>query len=166
MQSVKECYLCRRDAEALGYYGALTDEGLDKHHVIYGTANRRLSDQTGLWVYLCKRHHNLDNSPVAVHFNRAVREELCRDAQRAYLRDHSFEDWMEKFGRNYLEADEINRIKTKAEQSLKTDDADSMGCSGVLQAKNRIMTKPPDGFVFLEGQENEHSGDQTERKGQ
>ncbi len=155
MQSVKECYLCRKDAEALEYYGALPGEGLDKHHVIYGTANRRLSDQTGLWVYLCKRHHNQDNSPVAVHFNRSVREELCKDAERAFLRDHTFDDWMTTFGKNYLEDDEINRIKTKAEQSLRTCDADSMGCSEVLSAKNRIMTKPPDGFVFLEGQENE-----------
>ena len=54
MQSVKECYLCRKDAEALGYSGELTSEGLDKHHVIYGTADRKLSEKTGLWVYLCK----------------------------------------------------------------------------------------------------------------
>ena len=155
MQSVKECYLCRKDADALGYMGELTSEGLDKHHVIYGTANRRLSDQTGLWVYLCKKHHNEDHGAFAVHFNRSVREELCRDAQRAYMRTHSFEEWMTTFGRNYLDDDEINRIKTKAEHTLKSCDLVSERVSGDLDAIKRKKTKAPDGFIFLEGQENE-----------
>lgn len=150
MQTVKECYLCRKDAEALGYHGELPSEGLDKHHVIYGTANRRLSDQTGLWVYLCKRHHNEDHGPFAVHFNRAIREDLCRDAQRAYLRDHTFEEWMETFGKNYLDDDEKNRIKTKAEHSLKNETSVSVGTLAVFDSKNRIKTKPPEGFYFLE----------------
>ena len=155
MQSVKECYLCRKDAEALGYIGELTSEGLDKHHVIYGTANRKLSDQTGLWVYLCKRHHNEDHGPFAVHFNRHIREDLCRDAERAYLRDHSFEEWMSLFMKNYLDDDEINRIKTKEESILQTDNADTERDLGDFEGENRIKTKPPTGFIFLEGDENE-----------
>lgn len=155
MQSVKECYLCRKDAEALGYTGELTSEGLDKHHVIYGTANRKLSDQTGLWVYLCKKHHNEDHGAFAVHYNRAVREELCKDAERAYLRDHSFEEWMSTFMKNYLDEDEINRIKTKAEHSLQNGNAVTERDLEDLGGENRIKTKPPKGFIFLEGYENE-----------
>ena len=150
MQSVKECYLCRKDAEAIGYYGKLTSEGLDKHHVIYGTADRKLSEKTGLWVYLCKKHHNEDHGPFAVHFNRTVREDLCRDAERAYLKSHSFEEWMSTFMKNYLDADEINRIKTKAEHTSKNCDVVSEGSSGILSGEKRIMTKVPDGFHFLE----------------
>ena len=150
MQSVKECYLCRKDAEALGYSGELTSEGLDKHHVIYGTADRKLSEKTGLWVYLCKKHHNEDHGPFAVHYNRAVREDLCRDAERAYLKTHTFEEWMSTFMKNYLDEDEINRIKTKAEHTSKTCDVVSEGSSGLLSGENSILTKIPDGFIFLE----------------
>lgn len=155
MQSVKECYLCRKDAEALGYYGELSSEGLDKHHVIYGIADRKLSEKAGLWVYLCKRHHNEDHGAFAVHYNRKVREELCKDAERAFLRDHSFEEWMSKFMKNYLDEDEINRIKTKAEQSLQTCNAVSERDLGDLEGENRKKTKAPKGFIFLEGNENE-----------
>lgn len=155
MQSVKECYLCRKDADALGYCGELSSEGLDKHHVIYGIANRRLSDQTGLWVYLCKRHHNEDHGPFAVHFNKKLREELCKDAERVYLRDHTFEEWMTTFAKNYLDESEINRIKTKAEDILHSKNQANKGISGGFDAKNSKMTKPPEGFVFLEDCENE-----------
>lgn len=155
MQSVKECYLCRKDAEALGYMGELTSEGLDKHHVIYGTANRKLSDQTGLWVYLCKRHHNEDHGPFAVHFNRHIREDLCKDAERAYLRDHSFEEWMSLFRKNYLDDDDINRIKTEEKSILQTDNAVTERNMGDFDGENRKKTKPPIGFIFLEGDENE-----------
>lgn len=155
MQSVKECYLCRKDAGVIGYYRDLPSEGLEKHHVIYGTANRRLSDQTGLWVWLCKKHHNEDHGAFAVHFNSAVREELCKDAERAYLRSHSFEEWMSTFMKNYLDEDEINRIKTKAEHSLQNGNAVTERDLEDLGGENRIKTKPPKGFIFLEGYENE-----------
>lgn len=149
MQSVKECYLCRKDAEALGYVGELTSEGLDKHHVIYGTANRKLSDRAGLWVYLCKRHHN-ENGPFAVHFNRQIREELCSDAERAFLREHSFEEWMSTFGINYLDEDEINRIKTKDESTFEDKNYVTERVLEVFDEQKRIKTKPPAGFMFLE----------------
>ena len=155
MQSVKECYLCRKDANALGYLGELTSEGLDKHHVIYGTADRKLSEKNGLWVYLCKRHHNEDHGPFAVHYNRAVREDLCRDAERVYLETHSFDEWMATFGKNYLDDDEINRIKTKAERSLQMCELVSEGISGLTSGEKRKKTKAPEGFIFLEDEEDE-----------
>ena len=155
MQSVKECYLCRKDANALGYLGELTSEGLDKHHVIYGTADRKLSEKTGLWVYLCKRHHNEYHGPFAVHYNRAVREDLCRDAERVYLETHSFDEWMGTFGKNYLDEDEINRIKTKTERSLQMCELVSEGISGLASGEKCKKTKAPEGFIFLEDEEDE-----------
>lgn len=52
MQSKKECYLCRKDAAALDYYGELTDRGLDKHHIMYGRGSRQLSEHWGVWCWL------------------------------------------------------------------------------------------------------------------
>ena len=45
MQTEHECYLCGRRF------------GLERHHVLAGTANRRLSEKYGLWVYLCHNCH-------------------------------------------------------------------------------------------------------------
>lgn len=43
-----ECYICRK-------YGVL-----EKHHVWHGTANRKLAEQDGLYVWLCRDcHRNL-----------------------------------------------------------------------------------------------------------
>lgn len=36
LQTTKECYLCRMEAEAAGYFGGLPSTGLHKHHVIFG----------------------------------------------------------------------------------------------------------------------------------
>lgn len=155
MQSVKECYLCRKDADLLGYIGDLTSSGLDRHHVIFGTAGRKQSEKLGLWVYLCKKHHNEDHGAFAVHYNKTIREELCKDAERAYLREHTFEDWMSVFGKNWLDLDEINRIKTKDESSLTDKKAIKTKETELCEPINRKMTKPPDGFIFLEGTENE-----------
>lgn len=149
MQKVKECYLCRKDAEILGYHGELTSEGLDKHHVIYGTANRKLSEKYGVWVYLCKKHHNEDHGLFAVHYNRHVRQQLCEDAERAFLRMYSFEKYMDIFGKNYLELDELNRIKTECESTSKNDNTDTAKLADHSQQQNGIKTECPQGFWFI-----------------
>ena len=150
MQSKKECYLCRKDANEFGYIGDLTDKGLDKHHVIFGTANRKLSEKWGLWVYLCKKHHNEDHGLFAVHYNKKLREDLCKDAETAFLKAHSFDDWMSIFGKNYLDEDEINAIKTKAENTQNNESLDFNGDLESLLEKNGEKTKTPSGFFFLE----------------
>lgn len=45
LQDTKECYLCRMEAEKMGYFGRLPDTGLDKHHFIHGNANRQLAEK-------------------------------------------------------------------------------------------------------------------------
>ena len=50
---IKECYLCREEADRLGYYGELPHTGLHRHHFMHGTANRRKAEQYGLWAYVC-----------------------------------------------------------------------------------------------------------------
>ena len=72
---------------------------LHRHH-IFGGANRKYSEADGLWVYLCAKHHNM--SDEGVHFNKALDERLKKLGQNAYEEEHSHEEFMERYGRNYL----------------------------------------------------------------
>lgn len=42
LQNTKECFLCRLEAEENGIYIQLPSGGLEKHHVMHGTANRKI----------------------------------------------------------------------------------------------------------------------------
>lgn len=150
LQSVKECYLCRRDAELLGYGGDLTSKGLHEHHIMYGTAGRQQSEKYGLKVWLCVKHHNEDRGLYAVHFNKEVNLRLRMDAERAFLQTHTFDEWMDVFSINYLEEDELNRIKTKRESLSESDNTVTTGDRATLNTKNGLKTEPPSGFWFVE----------------
>jgi hypothetical protein len=85
-QVEKKCYIT----------GATT--GLHKHH-IFGGANRKLSEQYGLYVYLIPEYHTGDKG---VHFNREFDLQLKREGQRKFEETHSREDFRRIFGKNYL----------------------------------------------------------------
>ena len=87
------CYLCTR---LDGYYGR---KQLQEHH-IFGGPNRIHSEAYGLKVYLCIEHHTC--GPAAVHNNAEYMRLLHQDGQRAFERDHTREEFMKIFGRNYL----------------------------------------------------------------
>lgn len=77
------------------------------HHIFGGTANRRLSEEDGLWVYLCPSCHN--RPPDGVHFNKKNMEWLHRTGQTAYelnrsdlTAEEAREKFMERYGKNYL----------------------------------------------------------------
>lgn len=87
----KECYVCKRTPVEL-------------HH-IFGGINRKNADQDGLTVYLCHEHHNMP--PNGVHYNPKFMLALHRIGQRKYLETHTMDEWMKRYGRNYLEMDEV-----------------------------------------------------------
>lgn len=91
----RECFLCRLNTTA-----ELPHTGLDKHHFMHGTANRRLAEKWGLWGYLCKFHH--EDGPEAVHRNNETDLFLKQVAQGRFEKLYSHEKWMEIFGKNYL----------------------------------------------------------------
>lgn len=95
MQKEKECYLCRK------LYGLETTQGLHKHHIYEGWANREVSESMGAWVWLCGYHHNLSN--FGIHFNKERDLELKQEAQRKYEEDHTREEFMQLIGRDYLD---------------------------------------------------------------
>ena len=64
-----------------GYYVLMTftapadlpAENLEKHHIIYGTGNRKVADRHGLWIYLCHYHHYHNQVVLrCVHLNVAI----------------------------------------------------------------------------------------------
>ena len=89
------CYLC---AKLMGDYKI--HAYLEEHHVIPGAAGRRISEENGLKVYLCLPHHR--GTAAAVHSNHENMLLIQRDAQRAFERSRSREDWMRIAGKNYL----------------------------------------------------------------
>ncbi|MDO4647950.1 MAG: hypothetical protein Q4B26_04805 [Eubacteriales bacterium] len=91
----RRCYLCMKLEDNDTYHTVLHE-----HHA-FGGANRDNSEAEGLKVYLCVNHHV--NGPAAVHNNQKNMRLIQQDAQRAYERTHSREEFMELFGRNYLE---------------------------------------------------------------
>lgn len=148
MQRTKECILCRKKATEIGYIGELTDKGLHRHHVIFGKGYRNLSEKYGLWVYLCQEHHEGD---TGVHKNKEINVELRQQAEREFLKGHSIEEWMQLFTRNYLDENDINRIKTEAENQIKTKNTGNKAIMEDSDSKNRMATKePPPGFWFIE----------------
>lgn len=75
--------------------------GLHKHHVFAG-ANRSLSEQDGLFIYLPPELHNM--SDKGIHFNKKFMDYAHRVGQKAWM-DHynkTEEDFIKRYGRNYL----------------------------------------------------------------
>lgn len=83
------CYLCG------------STQGLERHHCLYGTANRKLADKYGLTVMLCSRCHR--DTRHGVHgLNKEADLRLKRVAQITFEAKYSHEKWMKVFGKNYL----------------------------------------------------------------
>lgn len=91
------CYRC-------GVYGYT-----ERHHLMGGTANRKKSEEDGLWLYLCPRCHN--QPPEGAHFNKQTMNWLHKIGQEAWEGDQiqkglspaeAREKFMKRYGKNYL----------------------------------------------------------------
>ena len=91
----KRCYLCMLLNEDYREH-TCTEE----HHVIFGNGYRALSEEYGLKVNLCLKHHR--EGPEAVHNNHKNAELLMREAQERFQDEYRDLDWMQIFGKNYL----------------------------------------------------------------
>ena len=89
---------------------------LDEHHV-FGGSNRKNSEEYGLKVYLCHDHHIYGLE--AVHNNARIRHELQRTAQKLFEKQHSHKEFMEIFGRNYLDpVEEIGKNNARKKEPV------------------------------------------------
>lgn len=85
----RRCYLCGSTV------------GLEEHHILFGTSHRKVSERLGLKVWLCYRCHR-DNK-YGVHGNRAKDRQLKELAQSVFEKNHTRDEWLKLFGRNYLD---------------------------------------------------------------
>lgn len=94
----RTCYLC-----ILLHGDYRLHSRLQEHHIFDGP-NRKLSEEYGLKVCLCLPHHLNGFGPEAVHSNAEVMRLLQQAGQQAFEeRCGSRKDFIEKFGRNYIE---------------------------------------------------------------
>lgn len=73
---------------------------LEKHHIFFGTSNRKMSEKYGFWVWLTAENHR--ESKNAVHQNREMDLLLKRIAQNKFEETHTRDEFMKIIGRNYL----------------------------------------------------------------
>lgn len=90
IQKDHDCYLCKKLA--------IERPGTDLHHMIHGTANRKLADEDGLTVYLCRQHH------AALHDKGLHDLYLQQEAQKAWMKHYgkSIDDFIQRYGKSYL----------------------------------------------------------------
>ena len=85
----KECFIT-----------GITCDNLVRHEIFYGTANRPLSKKYGLWIYLTPELHTTTKN--GIHSNKEL-DLLCKKAgQNAFEENHTREEFLKIFGRNYL----------------------------------------------------------------
>ena len=90
IQANKVCYYCQ------------TPYNLHKHHIFYGIANRKKSEQDGCWCWLCARHHNM--SDEGVHFDKEFDlwlKQVCESRWLQYY-EATIEDFIKRYGKNYI----------------------------------------------------------------
>lgn len=76
--------------------------GLELHHALHGTANRKLADEDGLTAWLCKLHH------YELHFGKngyKLDMALKKAAEYKWLMDNpgkTVDDFRKRYGKDYL----------------------------------------------------------------
>lgn len=73
--------------------------GLERHHAMHGTANRKIAEKYSLTVMLCNDHHT---GRFGVHTDPILDNRIKQDAQRAFTRIYGRSLWMRLFRKNYL----------------------------------------------------------------
>ena len=78
------------------------EHGLHKHHVFFGTANRQLSEEDGMVVYLCPECH--EHGARAVHRNRETDVAIKQAAERIWMADREADEdaFRARYGRSWL----------------------------------------------------------------
>ena len=91
LQDEKICYLTG------------SPNNLDCHHIFFGNANRRISDENGFWVWLRHDYHIADSVNKTPHNDKSIDEYLKKKCQEKFEETHSREEFMALVGRNYLD---------------------------------------------------------------
>lgn len=84
------------------YWRNHREDGLHRHEVFFGTANRQKSIRDGLVIFLTPEMHNMSNE--GIHFNRNFDIAAKRSGERAWLDYYgkTIDDFTHEYGKNYL----------------------------------------------------------------
>ena len=88
IQDKKECIVC-------GSWN------VEEHHLYKGAAKRKLSEEYGLKIWLCPTHHRGTNGVHGKNGHK-LDMELKQLGQKAFEWNHTREEFIKIFGRNYL----------------------------------------------------------------
>ena len=90
MQEERECYITQSTTR------------LHKHHIFGGTANRRLSEEFGLWIWLRADWHV--GTPYSIHNNPMLMKRIQREGQLKAMECYGWSeaDFRKVFGRSFL----------------------------------------------------------------
>ena len=87
----KSCFFCG------------SERALERHHILKGSANRKLAEEDGLWVWLCPECHRGTNG---VHGKNGHEKDvtLKLTAEYAWLKYYNLSetDFRLRYGKNYL----------------------------------------------------------------
>jgi len=86
VSNAKRCYIC------------CSENNLEKHHMIFGTANRKKADEDGLFVNLCHNCHQ------AIH-NQNIWEKKALQEIAQERWEHckgTREEFIKRYGKSYL----------------------------------------------------------------
>ena len=73
---------------------------VQRHHIFYGTANRKKADAYGYIIPLCAEHHT---GRHGIHFDPDMANHWKVIAQEHFERHHGTrEDFIREFGRSYI----------------------------------------------------------------
>lgn len=76
---------------------------VEEHHIFFGKSKRKLSEKYGLKVWLCNYHHTGSNIAVHGKDGDKLNKELKQLGQKAFEWQHTREEFMQIFGKNYLD---------------------------------------------------------------
>lgn len=125
IQTKKECWSCQ------SHY-------VEEHHIFFGTANRKQSEKYGLKIWLCAECHRTGCN--AVHRNNAKNLKYKKMAQKVFEETHTREEFMQIFGKNYLDMEEIERVNIKITIPLLP--RSKKNSSQIIKCGNRTMLIP------------------------
>ncbi len=97
IQEDKKCFICDRMSPNLVKKSEYPN-WIEKHH-IFGGANRKLSEKYGLFLYLCKTHHD------EVHKDNTLREVVQNVGQVFFETEYPGFDFYGIFRGRYRVAD-------------------------------------------------------------
>lgn len=88
------CFLCMMLGNDNLYHA-----DIERHHVFNGP-DRTASEEEGLTVYLCVKHHR--DGPAAVHINHQNDLIIKRYAQAVWEKEHTRDEFRGRFRKSYL----------------------------------------------------------------